>query len=113
MADKDSREAETVKQVCNRGALQSRAFTNENHRKMVSWTPYLVENPTTEGQVGVQVDYVQPRMRWLNTSNVRDHRFGALKCVVTVPNGGEYETEPAIQVRHRVVIECKGSKSFQ
>lgn len=111
--DKDSRESETVTEICNRSTLQTRAFDNNHTRQILEWNPYLVEVSDTEGVPGAQVDYVQPRSRWLNTNQVRLHRFGTLRCIVTIPNGGAYSSAPAIQVRHRVVIHCKGQRSVQ
>lgn len=115
--DKDSREAAAsnpLSEVCNRSALASRSLYNSALRQTVEWKPYLIEDSNTFDVSGRQVDYVQPRERWLNTANYESHRFGNLKSVLTVPNRTIYNDEtPVIGVRHRIVLKFKGQKSVQ
>lgn len=112
--DKDSRTVDSLKDTCNRNTLQTRIFTNNTVRHIVSWSPYLVEDSETFDVSGKQVDFVMPQNRWLNTNNVSNHRFGSLKCVVSVPNGSHYgQNFQAVSVRHRVTVEFKGLKTVQ
>jgi len=117
VVDRDSRESPTqanLRDVCNRSALDSRILTNERPRQIVSWEPYLIEDSETFDVPGKQVDYTQPRNRWLNCHNAKVHRFGNLRAVLTVPNRTDYMNEEAVMgVRHRLIVEFKGLKSVQ
>lgn len=113
--DNDSRDEVPLTSVLNRSQLQTRMFTNSCLRHVVKWKPFLVEDSRTEGVNGSQVDYVQPRNRWLNTDNVEAHRFGTLRLVGSVFDGSNgYPSEtPTIEIRHRVTMEMKGLRSVQ
>jgi hypothetical protein len=113
--DKDSRTPVPLSQVANRNELQSRVFTNNTIRHIIKWQPYLVEDSQTEGVPGAQVDYIQPRGRWLNTDNSSNHRFGTLRLIAqNFDAGNGYPTAGAtLQIRHRVKIAVKGLRSTQ
>jgi len=113
--DNDSRDNVPLVSVLNRNELQTRMFTNANLRHVVKWKPYLVEDSATEGTAGAQVDYVQPRSRWLNTDNFELHRFGTIRMVGSIFDGsnGYPSNDPTIEIRHRVTVEMKGLRSVQ
>jgi hypothetical protein len=113
--DNDSRDEVTLTEVANRETLQTRTFTNNKIRHVMKWNPYLVEDSSTEGVSGAQVDYIQPRSRWLNTANVDLHRFGTMRLIGSnFSSSNGYPAESArLQIRHRVKIAMKGLKSTQ
>lgn len=118
LCDKDSRESYSEangNKLMNRRELKVRQFSNDHLQHTITWKPYLVENHNTYGQDGEQVDYVQPRERWLNTRYIKDHRFGTLRYVVTTPdvNAQYASTSPAVGIRHRVTLELKGLETMQ
>jgi len=113
--DHDSRVVENVALVANRTTLQTHTFTNNHRRHVIKWNPFLVEDSVTSGVAGSQVDYVQPRSRWLNTANVADHRFGTLRMIGQnwSATNGFPSIDATIEIRHRIVIQTKGLKSVQ
>jgi len=113
--DRDSRVVENLAFIANRTTLQTRTFTNNHRRHVVKWKPFLVEDSQTFNVPGSQVDYVQPRGRWLNTANVADHRFGSLRMIGQnwSATNGYPSTAATIEIRHRITIETKGLKSVQ
>lgn len=113
--DKDSRDNVSLTSVANRSELQTRTFNNCCLRHVIHWKPYLIENSQTFGEAGSQVDYVQPRSRWLNTDLVESHRFGALRLIGAAWSGsnGYPSNDPTLEIRHRVVVEMKGLRSVQ
>jgi len=113
--DRDSRVVENLAFIANRTTLQTRTFTNNQRRHVIKWKPFLVEDSQTFNVPGSQVDYVQPRNRWLNTANVEDHRFGSLRMIGQnwSATNGYPSTAATIEIRHRITIETKGLKSVQ
>merc|ERR1712137_4037 len=113
VVDRDSRESEEAQTIANRTSAQTRTFDNCNLRRIVNWKPYLVEDSTTSGVVGAQVDYVQPRSRWLNSKSVDQFRFGTLRVIGQCYDGSQYQdNNPILQWRHRLIIEMKGLKTL-
>jgi len=112
--DKDSRTDETLIQTANRTALQTRTFDVCHTRQVIAWKPFLVEDSDTFDIAGKQVDYTQNRNRWLNTAQVRNHRFGAIRAILQCHDASTYgDNSPAIGVRHRIKIQVSGLKSAQ
>jgi hypothetical protein len=112
VVDKDDRTSADVSTIANRTSLQTRSFDNNNLRRVFQWTPYLIENSRTENVPGAQVDYIQPRNRWLNCDNIANFRFGTLRVIGQCFDKIPYEdNNPIIQWRHRIVIDTKGLKS--
>lgn len=115
--DRDSRVAlgeANANKLMNRRDLSVRRFTSEKPAIVVKWRPHLVENKVTESTQGAELDLVIPRQRWLNTTNNKDHRFGALRYVVTTPAKGiQYDSSPAVGFHHRVKIQLKALKTMQ
>lgn len=113
--DNDSRGAVPLETVANRTQLQSRMFTNNTLRHVLKWHPYLVEDTSTIGAVGGQLDYVQPRSRWLNTDNYANHRFGTIRLIGVNFSAfnGYVSIDATLEIRHRVKIETKGARSIQ
>jgi len=112
--DKDSRSVETFTETANRKVLQSRTFTNNSIRHTVKWRPHLVDNGSTLGQANAQLEYVQPLNRWMNCSNIDDHRYGTIRLIGQVWDASPYpDNDPVIHIRHWISIEVKGLKSVQ
>jgi len=111
--DKDDRLPIAEALVANRQSLQTRVFNNNSLRHTIQWSPYLVEDSDTVNTGGAQLEYVQPRGRWLNCGLVNNHRFGTLRMIAQSFDLSGYTNDPTVEVRHRVTIELKGLKSVQ
>eukprot|EP01084_Bolivina_argentea_P079629 144401_1 len=112
--DKDSRNPESFSDTANRSALQTRTFTNNMLRHIVKWRPHLVEDNTTISETGKEKDYVQPSSRWMNTNNIDDHRYGAIRIIGQTLDATPYsDNDAVIHIRHRIRLEMKGLMSVQ